>query len=423
MMVPALQAGGWQILNGELSDVHQEACDVGLLRLHRHHLVRPDAVKALIRNSGAEWIVVVSPESLGDKAISDFIAEWCFDYHTLPFDLPRLQCVLGRAYGMARLRGRNLHSALRHEEDTLIGHCPAVMRLRKLVAKLARTDSAVLVRGESGTGKELVAKGLHYQSRRAGSQFVAINCGAISESLLQSELFGHEKGAFTGAHQRKIGRIEAAHGGTLFLDEIGDLPLEMQATLLRFLQERTIERVGGHLPITVDVRVIAATHVNLEAAVAAGSFREDLYYRLNVLQIQTTPLRERKQDIPLLAEHFAGLYAEEVGRRPRDFSSSAIASMLAHDWPGNVRELANRVRRAQVMAEGWQVQAHDLGLAIDAEVQQEVVGTLNDYLFHAERRALDDAICVHSSNMTQAARALGVSRPTLYRLLHKHRIL
>lgn len=418
-----LQANGWLVQQGELRSVQEQVCDVGILRLQRQHLARPEAVKALIRNSGAEWVAVVSPESLGDKAACDFISEWFFDFHTLPFDVSRLLCVLGRAYGMARLRSRHIHSALRHEEDALIGHCPAIMQLRKLVLKLAQTDSAVLVRGESGTGKELVAKGLHRQSRRADSQFVAINCGAISDSLLQSELFGHEKGAFTGAHQRKIGRIEAAHGGTLFLDEIGDLPLEMQASLLRFLQERTIERVGGHLPIVVDVRVIAATHVNLESAVAAGTFREDLYYRLNVLQIQTTPLRERKQDIPLLADHFAGLYVGEIGRRPRDFSASAIASMVAHDWPGNVRELANRVRRAQVMADGWQVQADDLGLAMEAEVPREISGTLNDYLLRAERRALEDAICAYSCNMTQAAKALGVSRPTLYRLLHKHQIL
>ncbi|MBF3060598.1 sigma-54-dependent Fis family transcriptional regulator, partial [Pseudomonas aeruginosa] len=221
----------------------------------------------------------------------------------------------------------------------LLGESLAVRDLRRLLAKLAPTDSPVLIRGESGTGKELVARTLHRQSRRVDKPFVAINCGAIPEHLIQSELFGHEKGAFTGAHQRKVGRIEAADGGTLFLDEIGDLPLELQANLLRFLQEQQIERVGGNRPVEVDVRVLAATHVDLEAAIDAGTFREDLYYRLNVLQVGTAPLRERSEDLPLLANHFSRLYSLETGRRPRRFSEDALAAMAMHAWPGNVREL------------------------------------------------------------------------------------
>jgi DNA-binding NtrC family response regulator len=279
----------------------------------------------------------------------------------------------------------------------------------------------VLIRGESGTGKELVARTLHRLSARADKPSVAINCGAIPENLIQSELFGHEKGAFTGAHQRKIGRIESADGGTLFLDEIGDLPLEMQANLLRFLQEMTIERVGGSKPISVNVRVIAATHINLEEAVAEGTFREDLYYRLNVLQVQMPPLRERLLDVPQLAHHFVSLFSEETGRRPRRFSQAALLAMASHGWPGNVRELANRVRRGLVIAEGRQIEAEDIGL--DRVIKlPAVLDTLEEYKLKAERQAVSDALLQYSQNLSQAARALGISRPTLYRLLHKHQL-
>jgi len=278
-----------------------------------------------------------------------------------------------------------------------------------------------LIRGDSGTGKELVAKTLHRQSQRHAKPFVAINCGAIPEHLIQSELFGHEKGAFTGAHQRKVGRIEAANGGTLFLDEIGDLPMELQANLLRFLQEKQIERVGGSQPIPVDVRVLAATHVDLEAAVEKGTFREDLYYRLNVLQVVTAPLRERHGDIAMLANHFSRFYSQETGRRPRSFSDDALVAMGEHAWPGNVRELANRVRRGLVLAEGRQIEAVDLGLQGQQAISPPMA-TLEDYKHRAERQALCDVLNRHSDNLSVAARVLGVSRPTFYRLLHKHQI-
>ncbi len=234
-------------------------------------------------------------------------------------------------------------------------------------------------------------------------------------------LFGHEKGAFTGAHQRKVGRIEAADGGTLFLDEIGDLPLELQANLLRFLQEQQIERVGGSRPVEVDVRVLAATHVDLEAAIDAGTFREDLYYRLNVLQVGTAPLRERSEDLPLLAQHFSRLYSLETGRRPRRFSEDALAAMAMHAWPGNVRELANRVRRGLVLAEGRQIEAQDLGLEC-ARGDGPPLSSLEVYKLCAERQAMCDALARYGDNLSVAARMLGVSRPTFYRLLHKHRL-
>lgn len=419
-LIPVLRDAGWGVDSCTLESAADRTCDVGLLRLMPYHVEHPEAVKELITRSHTEWIAVLSPEDLRRQKFGDFVCEWFFDFHTLPFDVSRVQVTLGRAYGMARLRGQgSVH--VREVEHELLGESRPIRELRRLLSKLAPTESPVLIRGESGTGKELVARTLHQQSQRKGKPFIAINCGAIPEHLIQSELFGHEKGAFTGAHQRKIGRIEAANGGTLFLDEIGDLPLELQANLLRFLQEKHIERVGGREPIAVDVRVLAATHVDLEAAIGQGRFREDLYYRLNVLQVGTAPLRERHGDLAMLANHFAHFYSQETGRRPRNFSQDALVAMGKHDWPGNVRELANRVRRGLVLAEGRQIEAADLGLVGQQEITS-AMGTLEDYKSRAERQALCDVLTRHSDNLSIAAKVLGVSRPTFYRLLHKHQI-
>lgn len=419
-LLPGLRTIGWDVDSCDLESARERSCDVGLLRLQPFHLERPEAVKDLISRSGTEWIAVLSQEVLRLQKVGDFVCEWFFDFHTLPFDVSRVQVTLGRAFGMARLRGQgSIH--VDQPEHELLGDSRSIRDLRKLLGKLAPTESPVLIRGESGTGKELVARTLHRQSLRHDKPFVAINCGAIPEHLIQSELFGHEKGAFTGAHQRKVGRIEAANGGTLFLDEIGDLPLELQANLLRFLQEKHIERVGGSQPIPVDVRVLAATHVDLEAAIISGRFREDLYYRLNVLQVVTAPLRERHGDLGMLASHFAHFYSQETGRRPRSFSEDALVAMGKHDWPGNVRELANRVRRGLVLAEGRQIQPSDLGLH-SLSSQDVPMGTLEDYKHRAEHQALCDVLNRHSDNLSVAARVLGISRPTFYRLLHKHQI-
>lgn len=419
-LLPGLRNVGWDVDSCSLENAGDKTCDVGLLRLQPFHLERPEAVKELISRSGTEWIAVLNQEVLRLQNVGDFVCEWFFDFHTLPFDVSRVQVTLGRAFGMARLRGQGtVH--IDQPEHELLGDSKPVRELRKLLSKLAPTESPVLIRGESGTGKELVARTLHRQSQRHSKPFVAINCGAIPEHLIQSELFGHEKGAFTGAHQRKVGRIEAANGGTLFLDEIGDLPLELQANLLRFLQEKHIERVGGSQPIPVDVRVLAATHVDLEAAIEKKRFREDLYYRLNVLQVATAPLRERNGDLSMLANHFSHFYSHETGRRPRSFSEDALIAMGKHDWPGNVRELANRVRRGLVLAEGRQIEARDLGL-ISQQVVAAPMGTLENYKHRAERQALCDVLNRHSDNLSIAAKVLGISRPTFYRLLHKHQI-
>ncbi|EPA97256.1 sigma-54-dependent Fis family transcriptional regulator [Pseudomonas umsongensis] len=419
-LLPGLRSVGWDVDSCSLDNAADRSCDVGLLRLQPFHLEHPDTVKEVISRSGTEWIAVLNQDVLRLQNVGDFVCEWFFDFHTLPFDVSRVQVTLGRAFGMARLRGQGtVH--IDQPEHELLGDSKPIRELRKLLSKLAPTESPVLIRGESGTGKELVARTLHRQSLRHSKPFVAINCGAIPEHLIQSELFGHEKGAFTGAHQRKVGRIEAANGGTLFLDEIGDLPLELQASLLRFLQEKHIERVGGSQPIPVDVRVLAATHVDLEAAIEKKGFREDLYYRLNVLQVATAPLRERNGDLSMLANHFSHFYSHETGRRPRSFSEDALIAMGKHDWPGNVRELANRVRRGLVLAEGRQIEARDLGL-ISHHTVAAPMGTLEDYKHRAERQALCDVLNRHSDNLSIAAKVLGISRPTFYRLLHKHQI-
>lgn len=415
-----LPAAGWKIHSTKLDQPCLPDSDLGMLRLHPEHLDDLNKVKALINRTGIQWVVAVPQPLLQRSEASRFIAEWFLDYHTLPFDTSRIHIALGRACGMAHLRRRHLQPAAACEQF-IFGDSEQARALQELVARVANTDAPVLVRGESGSGKELIARALHAQSLRSEAPFVAVNCGAIPEQLIQSELFGHEKGSFTGAHQRKIGRIEAADGGTLFLDEIGDLPLELQANLLRFLQEKQIERVGSHQPLAVDVRVLAATHVDLEGAIRDGRFREDLYYRLNVLEIRTTPLRERKGDIIPMARHFAQLYMGEIGRRPRNFSSGAIQALLEHEWPGNARELANRVRRGMALADGREIEAADLGLEVPS-ARIAGVESLEISLMRAEYEALRSAIGHNPGNMSKVAEQLGISRPTLYRLLRKHQI-
>lgn len=416
-LVVNFRQAGWEVTVSTLDEAFKQSAEVGLIHLGPY---RDDfaALRQLVCRHPALWVAVVSPEDLLNSDLGPFIGEWFHDYHTSPLNFDLLQGMLGHALGMAMLRRPVRLGA---EDSQLLGNSPVMCELRALLAKLGPAESPVLIRGESGTGKELVAQALHRLSRRASEPFAAINCGAIPEHLIQSELFGHEKGAFTGAHQRKIGRIEAVNGGTLFLDEIGDLPLDLQSNLLRFLQEGHIERVGGSQPIKVNVRVLAATHVDLEQAVERGHFRLDLYYRLNVLQVYTCPLRERRADVPELARHFARLYAAEVNRRPRPFSETALWTMCDHDWPGNVRELANRVRRGLVLAEGQLIEAEDLGFA-RADVALRTDYSLEDYKLKAERQALSDVLLQYSQNLSRAAKALGVSRPTFYRLLNKHGI-
>jgi len=287
------------------------------------------------------------------------------------------------------------------------------------VQRVAPTDATVLVLGENGTGKELVAHAIHHASHRRDKPFVPINCGAIPEALLESELFGHERGAFTDAHRSREGKFEIANGGTIFLDEIGELPVHLQVKLLRFLQDHVIERVGGRDPLRVDVRVVAATNRDLHAAIAAGSFREDLFYRLSVVTVNVPPLRARGDDIRMLAEYFLEFYARHFKRKLKGFTQSALRAIQAHPWPGNVREMENRVQRAVILARDSYLRPEDLELE---EPTAESPRTLQDAREDAEKKLLIDALTRNAGNITRAARDIDVSRPTLHDLLRKHSI-
>jgi DNA-binding NtrC family response regulator len=396
---------------------------VGLL-MHDREQHRPAEVDSFLRrHSHMQWVGVFNPRDLESGPCRDLVVEHLCDYHTAPVDPVRLAHTLGHAHGWAMLRrlpyandGADMGIGL-DGTSPLIGRCDAIGRLRAQVSRVAKVAAPVLIWGESGSGKELTAQAIHAQSERALGPFVPINCGAIAPTLIQSELFGYERGAFTGATRGKAGLIESADGGTLFLDEIGDLPKDLQANLLRFLQEKTICRLGSTRNIRVDVRVIAASHVQLQQAVASGAFREDLYYRLAVLPVTVPPLRERRDDLVTLAEHFFHVYASEKSPRLKGFSNRAIEAILDHDWPGNVRELINRVRRAIVMSEGRAITARDLELAEYVEI---VPVSLAQAREAAERQAIELALLRHRGRLGDAAQELGISRVTLYRLLCSH---
>jgi len=348
------------------------------------------------------------------------------DYVPKPFDNDEIRVVVARALERNRLERENRHLMERIAREVgfedLVGTGAAMRRVFETIGKVAETDLTVLVRGESGTGKELVAQAIHHRSPRARRPFVAVNCAAISRELVESELFGHEKGAFTGADARRAGRFEAADGGTIFLDEIGDMAPETQAKVLRVLQERAFERVGGTRPIDVDVRVVAATHRDLEAEVRAGRFREDLYYRLKVVEIEIPPLRERLEDLPLLVDRFLTQLAERLARPKATLGESALAGLMRHGWPGNVRELRNVVEQAAVLASGEAVEEDDLrlgggaGLAAPA-ASPEAVGTFSDAKKAAverfERDYLLRALREHGGNISRTAESVGMVRQSL----------
>ena len=346
------------------------------------------------------------------------ISQGAFDFYHKPFDEQILRIIIERAFRVYELEQENRALALRQRAEPLQGLItadPEMLKVCRTIEKVAASDVSVLLLGESGTGKELLARGLHELSPRAKERFVAINCAAIPENLLESELFGYEKGAFTGAAKQTMGKIEYAHKGTLFLDEIGDLPLSLQAKLLRFLQERVIERLGGRSEIPVDVRVVAATHQNLSEQIKAGRFREDLYYRLSEISVHIPPLRDRQGDKSLLAHAFLEKFAQLNGRSLRGFTPEALAALEAHAWPGNVREIENTMKRAVIMAEGGQITLADLGLPA-SEVQEESLN-LRQVRDEAERSAVLKALARANGNVAQAADLLGVSRPTLYDLI------
>jgi two-component system NtrC family response regulator len=351
-----------------------------------------------------------------------------YDFFAKPFEPELLGLTIDRAYRLAELQGENRRLQTVKQPDALGGlitRDPEMLRICRMIEKVAPSDVSVMLLGESGTGKEVLAQGLHQASKRSG-RFVAINCAAIPENLLESELFGYERGAFTGAAKTTLGKIETANGGTLMLDEIGDLPLSLQSKLLRFLQERKIERVGGRQEIAVDVRVVSATHQNLKAQIAEGRFREDLFYRLAEIVVDIAPLRARTGDAVLLAHAFLRRFAQEQKRGALAFSEEALRAIESHHWSGNVRQLQSAVRRAVIMADGNRVTCDDLGLpkpAADAATTDDAAGTsdldLRAVREVAERQAVLAALARTDSNIQKASDLLGVSRPTLYDLMKR----
>jgi two-component system NtrC family response regulator len=351
-----------------------------------------------------------------------------YDFYQKPIELGELQIILARAFHLAALEAENRRLQRAMMADTpvffgIFGHCPEMQTVFNTIRKVATCDVPVLILGESGTGKELVAQAIHNESRRRCGPFIAINCGAIPENLLESELFGHEKGSFTGAQARVQGKFEYADKGTLFLDEIGELPPVLQVKILRFLQDQRIQRVGGREDIAVDARIIAATNIDMEKAIREGSFREDLYYRIGVIAINLPPLRERGEDIVLLGNLFLGRFSEVLKKRVRGFSVAALEALQDYGWPGNVRELENKVKRAVIMAEGALLEPQDLGFATvesAAPAGDDVEVTLREAKDRVERDLVTAAIAKQNGNILRAAEMLGISRPTIYDLMKKH---
>jgi len=417
-------------------DVRMPGLD-GLTALERIRDLRPDV-----------YVIVMTAHGSMDTAIKA-MQRGAYDYLNKPFDLDEVLLLSERALAASRLTQEvaRLRTGLAEvrEFSALIGRHPRMQDVYKTIGRIAGTDVTVLLRGESGTGKELVARAIHHYSRRSGRPFVAVSCAAIPGTLLESEMFGHERGAFTDAKERRLGKFELAHGGTLYLDEIGDMPVDLQTKLLRALQERTIERVGGHESIAIDVRVLAATNRDLEALMKEGRFREDLYYRLNVVTVNLPPLRERRRDIPLLVEHFLAKHVEQLGER--GVAPEALDRLVGYDWPGNVRELENVVQRAMVMATAGVILPEHLpigpvsaaaSVAVDATLEEIIERKLMECVRGLRERSsanlydlvvglvekplLRAVLRETSGNQVRAAQILGINRNTLRKKLTEHGI-
>lgn len=377
----------------------------------------------IINGFGQTKVIIITGRGEKEHALRA-VEQGAYDFFYKPIQLDELKVVLRRAYHLAQLEReqRALKSRLSgYTFEGMLGTSQKMQDVFSVIRKVATTDAPVLVAGESGTGKELVAGAIHRLSIRQANPFIVINCGAIPENLLESELFGHEKGAFTGAHIQRKGRFEMADGGTLFLDEIGELPMLLQVKLLRFLQERVVERVGGREQIEVDTRVIAATNRDLKEAMQAGNFREDLYYRLGVIFISIPPLRERSGDVLLMAKVFMERYAEENKKKIKGFTLDAIDAIEKYGWPGNVRELENRIKRAVIMCDGQKLTPEDLEMAAPLAPYEAM--SLKEARECLERELIIKAMIRNTDNLTKAATELGISRPTLYDLMSKFGLL
>lgn len=414
------------------------ACDredaIAAIRLHEPPIILQDlglppddegvdegfrCIREISNLSPTAKIIVMTGNADYENAVRA-VAMGAYDFYQKPVNPETLDLILQRAYHIHNLeeQNRRLQEQRQAPLDGVIACDPAMLKICRTIEKLAPSDVTCTLTGESGTGKEVLARALHSLSPRKNNRMVAINCAAVPENLMESELFGYEKGAFTGANKRTLGKVETANGGTLFLDEIGDMPLALQAKLLRFLQERVVERVGGREEIPVDVRVVCATNKNLQQMVAEGTFREDLYYRICEMEIQIPPLRDRQGDKMLLARHFLRTYVEQMNAGITGFSSEATEAIEGYQWPGNIREMENRVKRSVVMCEDKFISSEDLGLVSDESLNLN----LRQVRYNAERAAILRALTMSDHNISATAKLLGVTRPTLYDLMKKYNI-
>ncbi len=434
---PALQKQiKWSLDRFESVTAHDRESAMAQVRRHAPSVVTmdlglpPDAdsvsegfalLEQIMATSPDTKVIVLTGQNDQSNALKA-VALGAYDFLAKPFEPEVLNLGVERAFRLHQLQAENKRLRAMQLPDALSGlltRDPLMLNVCRTIEKVANTNASVMLLGESGTGKEILARGLHQQSNRKGGKFVAINCAAIPENLLESELFGYEKGAFTGAAKTTLGKIETAHGGTLMLDEIGDLPFPLQAKLLRFLQERVVERVGGRQEIAVNVRVVCATHQNLKQLAQDGRFREDLYYRLAEIVIDIPPLRERVGDAALLAHAFMHRFGQEHARTGLTLADDAVRAIEAHRWPGNIRELENCIKRATIMADGNQITADDIGLTVMGGGEDDRSLDLRVLRDAAEQRAVIAALARVNGNIAKAADLLGVSRPTLYDLMHK----
>jgi two-component system NtrC family response regulator len=393
----------------------------------------PDAANATEGLAALQEILSIAPQTkviviTGNDDRSNAlkaIAMGAYDFYQKPIDADVINIIVSRAVSLANIENENKAiRALAGVNTGIIGSSASIDHMRTMIERIAPTDITALLLGDSGTGKEVTAKAIHQISNRKNNPFIAINCASIPENLLESELFGFEKGAFTGAHKTTMGKIECAQGGTLFLDEIGDMPFTLQAKLLRFLQEKVIERLGGRKEIPLDVRVVCATNQNLEEMVKHKKFREDLFYRISEITLNIPPLRDREDDVIILAHFFLQQYAAEYKRNIKSFSDDALTALTTHKWPGNIRELQNKIKSSVIMSTTAQVTAFDLGFYNnDSEGEAyEVSLNLRAIREQAETLAIQKAYALTQENMSKSAELLGISRPTLYSLIEKYSI-
>jgi DNA-binding NtrC family response regulator len=426
-----LESAGYSVEEAEDARVAAQALQRAPFRLVLTDLRMPhgsglDVLRAAKAADPDLPVVLMTAYGSIDEAVQA-MKDGAHDFLQKPVDSNHLLLLVERALEQARLRTENVllreEWSRRYGFPRIIGESDAIKRAVSETQRVATSDTTVLLLGESGTGKELFARAVHHLSPRRDRAFVAVNCAAIPETLIESELFGHEKGSFTGATERRPGKFELAAGGTIFLDEVGELPLNAQGKLLRAIEEKTVDRIGGRAPVPVDVRVVAATNRDLQTAAEAGEFRRDLYFRLAVFPVRVPPLRERGDDVLLLARHFAAQYGRELRKRPATLTDEAAAALSAHHWPGNVRELENAIERACILADAPALEARDLGLpapssqAADAADGLDLSGTLSEAVERVaravERRKIADALRAHAGNKTRAAEELGVSYKTL----------